>query len=112
MGENGIIKAGESFRQVIEEEGEGFGQAIGRDGMAENREKAVHLLRTKGVGSRERGNRMAAEIEGRRLGVVSVEARYLGNMLRWDGGNSAFVKARVRAIHEAFCSLGGALEKR
>ena len=94
VAENEVIKAGERMEGVVRGEGEAFAEAIGEDGMRENCEKAIHLVKARGTGSQGRGRSFVEDMEGAGLGQVLEEAKYLGNMVMYSGSNKAFVRER------------------
>ena len=89
------------------DESQSFEDAIGVDGMSENKSKADHLIQTTGAGAVKRGKELAAEFKDKGMGRVVLNKKYLGNYIDHDSANTTFVRQRMLAIGEAYASLYG-----
>ena len=107
VGETHVARKNESMLEIAVQESRSFADAIGEDGMSENKSKADHLIQTTGPGAVKRGKEQAANFEGQEMGMIVLTKKYLGNHLDYDSANSTFVRQRMLAISEAYASLYG-----
>ena len=64
VGETHVARKNESMLEIAVQESRSFADAIGEDGMSENKSKADHLIQTTGAGAVRRGQEQAAAFGG------------------------------------------------
>ena len=80
--------------------------ALHKQGMAQNGDKAVHIVACMGKGSPETLRKLGQWSEKQKLGKVCSKERYLGNIKHYNGLKSFNTERRINTAQECFYSMG------
>ena len=82
-------------------------RALHKRGMAQNCDKAVHIVCNVGRGSAETLRQLSAWCEEQGLGKVCSKEKYLGNIKEYNGACGSNVERRIKVAQECYHSVGG-----